>query len=67
MNTSIQNDSSRFISILNQCNKDYPLFEKKINNLILKNSRLKVYIYILISVIFILGLVIIYLLRSFLF
>jgi hypothetical protein len=67
MNTSIQNDSSKFINRLNQFNKDYPLFEKEINNLILKNSRLKVYIYILISVIFILGLVIIYLLRSFLF
>ena len=45
--------------LLNQFNRDYPLLEKNIKVLIQKNSRLKIYNYILISVIFILVLVLI--------
>ena len=45
--------------VINQFNKDYPLFEKNIKLLIAKNSRFKYYIYILISVIFVLALVLI--------
>jgi len=46
-------------SVINQFNKDYPLFEKNIKLLIAKNSRLKYYIYILISAIIILALALI--------
>jgi len=50
--------------VINQFNKNYPLFEKNIKLLIAKNSRLKYYIYILISVIFVLALaLIIFMLR----
>ena len=40
-------------SVINQFNNDYPLLEKNIKTLILKNSILKSYIYILTFVIFI--------------
>jgi hypothetical protein len=39
--------------VINQFNNDYPLLEKNIKTLILKNSILKSYIYILTFVIFI--------------
>ena len=39
---------------INEFNKDYPLFEKNIKFLIVKNNRLRFYIYILVAVIFIL-------------
>ena len=45
--------------VINQFNKNYPLFEKNIKLLIAKNSRLTYYIYILISVIFVLALALI--------
>ena len=45
--------------VINQFNKDYPLFENNIKLLITKNSRLTYYIYILISVICILALALI--------
>ena len=68
MNTSIQNESSRFMSVINQFNKDFPLFEKNIKVLMQKNNRLRFYIYILISIIFIVvSVFVIYLLKSFLF
>ena len=40
--------------MINQFNKDYPLFEKNVKILLLQNRRLRFYIYILISIIFIL-------------
>ena len=40
--------------VIKKFNKEYPLLEKNVNYLILKNKRLKFYIYLLISILFIL-------------
>jgi t-SNARE complex subunit (syntaxin) len=37
--------------VVEQFNKDYPLLEKNVKHLILKNKRLRIYIYILICII----------------
>ena len=40
--------------MINQFNKDYQLFERNVKFLQLENRKLRIYIYILISIIFIL-------------
>ena len=40
--------------MINQFNKDYPLFERNVKLLLIENRKLRIYSYILISVIFIL-------------
>ena len=59
MNSTLQAPATReSYEMFNRFNKDYPIFEKKVNFLIQKNTKLKIYIYILLSVIFVLILVV---------